>query len=270
MDELKMKDELFGLAVKAAKSAAEITLNYFNKNIEIGHKGNLDNDLVTEVDKKSEKCIIDMIKSQYPEHIILAEESGLTGDSSNVKWVIDPLDGTVNYAHRIPIFSVSIGVEVNGEIVVGVVIDPSRNELFTAKKGEGAFLNGKRISVSNSTELSKSMIVTGFPYNVKENPYNCIDIFKNFLLSSRALRRLGSAALDAAWVAAGRFDGFYEVKLQPWDSAAGSLLVTEAGGKATNFLRDDFSIYEKSTLFTNGKIHNQMLELLKRWSNLFY
>ena len=257
-----MKEELFDLAVKAAKSAGEITLNYFNKNIEIGYKGNLDNDLVTEVDRKSEKCIIDMIKDQYPEHIILAEESGLTGASSAVKWVIDPLDGTVNYAHRIPIFSISIGVEVNGEVIVGVVFDPTRNELFTVKKGEGAFLNGKRIAVSNSTELSKSMLVTGFPYNVKENPFNCIEIFKNFLLSSRALRRLGSAALDAAWVAAGRFDGFYEVMLQPWDSAAGALLVTEAGGKTTNFLSDDFSIYEKGILFTNGKIHKQMQELL--------
>ena len=259
-----MKEELFDLAVKAAKSAGEITLNYFNKNIEIGYKGNLDNDLVTEVDRKSEKCIIDMIKDKYPEHIILAEESGLTGASSDVKWVIDPLDGTVNYAHGVPIFSVSIGVEVNGEIVVGVVFDPTRNELFTAKKGEGAFLNGKRIAVSNSTELSKSMLVTGFPYNVKENPFNCIEIFKNFLLSSRALRRLGSAALDASWVAASRFDGFYEVMLQPWDSAAGALLVTEAGGKTTSFSSDDFSIYEKGILFTNGKIHKQMQELLSR------
>jgi myo-inositol-1(or 4)-monophosphatase len=259
-----MKEELFDLAVKAAKSAGEITLNYFNKDIEIRHKGNLDNDLVTEVDKKSEKCIIDMIKNQYPEHIILAEESGLIKASSNIKWIIDPLDGTVNYAHGVPIFSVSIGVEVNGEIVVGVVFDPTRNELFTAKKGEGAFLNNKKISVSSSTELSKSIIVTGFPYNVKENPFNCIDIFKNFLLSSRALRRLGSAALDGAWVAAGRFDGFYEVALQPWDSAAAVLLVTEAGGKATNFANDNFSVYEKSTLFTNGKIHDQMKEVLKR------
>jgi myo-inositol-1(or 4)-monophosphatase len=258
-----VKEEFFDLAVRAAKSAGEITLNYFNKNIEIGYKGNLDNDLVTEVDKKSEKCIIDMVKNQYPEHVFLAEESGLTGNNSAVKWVIDPLDGTVNYAHGVPIFSVSIAVEVNGEVVVGVVLDPSRNELFTAKKGEGAFLNGKKIAVSKSAELSKSMVVTGFPYNVKENPFNCIDIFKNFLLASRALRRLGSAALDAAWVAAGRFDGFYEVALHPWDSAAGALLVTEAGGKATNFSNDNFSIYEKSVLLTNGKIHDQMKKVLQ-------
>jgi len=264
-----MKEELLKLAIKAAKSAGEITLNYFNKNIEITHKGNLDNDLVTEVDKKSEKCIIDIVKEQYPEHLFLAEESGMTGTTSDVKWIIDPLDGTVNYAHGVPIFSISIAVEVKGEIVVGVVFDPTRNELFTSTKGKGTFLNGNKISVSNSTELSKSMIVTGFPYNVKTNPLNCIDIFKSFLLSSRALRRLGSAAIDAAWVAAGRFDGFYEVMLQPWDSAAGALLVSEAGGKTTNFTNDVFSVYEKSIIFTNGKIHNEMKELIKKQINLF-
>jgi len=260
----ELKERYFTLAVNAALEAGKITLDYFNKKIKVEYKDEMSNNLVTEVDKKAEECIIGMIKKEFPDHTFLAEESGETGDVSEVKWIIDPLDGTVNYAHGIPIFSVTIAVEDKGEIIAGVVYDPTRNELFTAKKGEGAFLNGNRIKVSSSKELEKSLLVTGFPYNVKENPYNCIDLFKEFLLNSRALRRLGSAALDAAWIGCGRFDGFYEVTLKPWDIAAGSLIVTEAGGKVTNFFSDSFSVYNGSFLATNGIIHNQMMEVIRK------
>lgn len=262
-----MKEKVFELAVNAAEAAGQIALDYFNKKIKIEYKDDMSNNLVTEVDKKAEKCIIDMIKKEFPDHTFLAEESGETGSVSNVRWIIDPLDGTVNYAHGIPIFSVSIGVELDNEIIVGVVYDPTRDEMFTAKKGEGAFLNGEKIQVSGAIELDKSMLVTGFPYNVKENPYNCVGLFSDFLFASRALRRLGSAALDTCWVASGRFDGFYEVTLKPWDIAAGSLIVTEAGGKVTNFFSDNFNVYEKSFIATNGKIHKQMMEVLERGSS---
>jgi myo-inositol-1(or 4)-monophosphatase len=259
-----LKEQLLELAVSAAKAAGQITLDFFQKKFEIEFKDEMSNNIVTEVDKKAEKCIIDMIKSKYPDHSILAEESGETSSESNYKWIIDPLDGTVNYAHGVPVYSVSIAAEKDGEVIAGVVYDPTRNDMFTAVKDGGAYLNGTKISVSSHTELYKSLLVTGFPYNVRENPGNCVGHFVNFLYESRAIRRFGSAALDCCWVACGRFDGFYEVALKPWDVAAGALLVTEAGGKVTNFFTESYSVYEKSLLATNGKIHEQMMNVLRR------
>jgi myo-inositol-1(or 4)-monophosphatase len=261
-----LNEEILKLAVDAAEAAGQIALDYFDKKHEVEYKNEMNNDFVTEVDKKAEKCIIDMVKSKYPDHSFLAEESGGSGKKSNYTWIIDPLDGTVNYAHGVPVYSVSVGVEKDGELIAGAVYDPSRDDMFTAMKDGGAYLNGNKIHVSSNSILYKALLVTGFPYNVRENPGNCVDHFVNFLYESRAIRRFGSAALDCCWVACGRFDGFYEVALKPWDVAAGALIIKEAGGMVTNFFTDSFSVYEKSVLATNGKIHDQMTEVLKRKS----
>ncbi len=223
--------------------------------------------LVTEIDKESEKKIVEFIKSKFPHHSILAEESGEAKSDSGYKWIIDPLDGTTNYTHSFPVFCVSIALEYKGEVILGVIYDPNFDELFWAEKGKGAFLNGKKISVSKTDKLIKSMLATGFPYNVRENPDNCIEHFVNFLMEAQAIRRLGSAALDLAYVACGRLDGFWEVNLNPWDVAAGKIILEEAGGKITDFYGNEFSIYTKGVVASNGLIHNQMLEVIKRGLN---
>ena len=205
-----------------------------------------------------------MIKRHYPHHSILAEESGASDTSSDYKWVIDPLDGTTNFLHGLPIFSVTIGIEYKGEIVAGVVYDPNLDELFTAEKGSGAYLNGKRMKVTSSSALIDSLLVTGFPYDIAQNPDNAIGHFVNFLAEARGLRRLGSAAIDLSYVAAGRFDGFWEVNLNPWDMAAGILFVREAGGRVTDFNGQETSIYKKQVLASNGTIHDAMLRILSK------
>jgi myo-inositol-1(or 4)-monophosphatase len=259
-----MKQKFLDVAIEAAREAGKIQLEKIGKLKDIQTKYNQDNNLVTEADKESEQKIFQIIKDAYPDHEILSEESGSLPADSNYKWIIDPLDGTVNYAHSIPIFSVSIGIEKNGEVIAGLVYDPSRNDMFTAIKNEGAFLNGQKIKVSKTMTLNNSMLVTGFPYNVKENPFNCIGHFNNFLLVSRAIRRLGSAALDACYIACGRFDGFWEVSLNPWDMAAGSLIVEEAGGRVSNLKGSKLDLYDGPFLATNGLIHDQMVETLKK------
>ena len=209
--------------------------------------------------------IIEIIKRHFPDHDILAEESGLNeGRSSAYRWVIDPLDGTTNFTHGFPVFCVSIGLEVEREIVLGVIYDPNFDELFTAEKGKGAFLNGNRLHASSVNELCRSMLVTGFPYNINRNPDYAIERFVQFLLESQAVRRMGSAAIDLAYVAAGRYEGFWEVELHPWDMAAGKLLVEEAGGTITDFNGQPFSIYQKQILASNGKVHQQMEEALRK------
>jgi myo-inositol-1(or 4)-monophosphatase len=259
-----MNNKILDVAIHAAKEAGKIQLEKLGKLKYIHTKYNQDNNLVTEADNESESKIFKIIKDNFPEHALLSEESGDLPSESEYKWIIDPLDGTVNYAHSVPIFSTSIGIEKDGQIIVGVVYDPSRDELFTAVKNKGAFLNGQKIEVSDTNALGRAMLVTGFPYNVKDNPFNCIEHFKNFLLTARAVRRLGSAALDACYVACGRFDGFWEVSLNPWDMAAGSLIIEEAGGKVSGFDSEKLDIYSESFLATNGLIHDQMLDILKR------
>jgi myo-inositol-1(or 4)-monophosphatase len=251
------------VAIESAKEAGRfLKLNLGKvKNIESKKE---EINLVTEIDKGSEKKIIDFLKSRFPNHSILAEESGETNLGSDFKWIIDPLDGTTNYTHSFPVFCVSIALEFKGEVILGVVYDPNLDELFYAEKGKGAFLNGKRISVSKTDKLIKSMLATGFPYNVKENPDNCIEHFVNFLMEVQAIRRLGSAALDLVYVACGRLDGFWEVNLNPWDTAAGKIIVEEAGGKVTDFYGNDFNIYTKGIVASNGLIHEQMLEVIKK------
>lgn len=248
----------------AAEAGAFLKYNIGNvKNIE--RKQGEETNLVTEIDKASERLIIDIVRRTYPDHDILGEESGAHDARSEYRWIIDPLDGTTNYTHGLPFFCVTIGVEHRGEIVAGAVFDPVAGEMFTATKGGGAFLNGLPIRVSSSAALIESLLVTGFPYNVKENPGRVTERFVAFLPLAQGIRRLGSAALDLAYVACGRLDGYWEVFLHPWDKAAGVLLVKEAGGTVTNFSGDERDIiHDPNTLATNGRIHGAMLDVIKR------
>ena len=254
------------LACRAARAAGEILRENFGKAQKISYKGAID--LVTEVDKAAEARILPLLQQAYPAWRILAEESGPSGGrDSAYRWLVDPLDGTTNYAHGYPFSCVSIALEHRqpaggkSEILLGVVYDPLREEMFSARKGNGAYLNGRRLRVSATAELGKSLLATGFPYDVRQNPGRSFEVFRRFVLGARAVRRDGSAALDLAYVAAGRFDGFWEEKLAPWDVAAGSILVKEAGGNVTSF-EEEFTPYTGRILATNGYIHKVMQETM--------
>ena len=220
------------------------------------------NNLVTEYDYKSEKYIVDEIKKAFPTHNIISEEEGSVNNNSEYDWIIDPLDGTVNYANNIPIFSVSIALRENGNLIAGAVYQPILNELFTAELGNGAKMNGEYITVSNKIEMNTSLLVTGFPYDINNDPKNAIRSFTNIVKRGIPIRRLGSAALDLAYVACGRFEGFWEVNLNSWDVAAGILLVNEAGGKCNNYNGKDSLVEDKEILATNGKIHEEALRVI--------
>ena len=226
------------------------------------------NNLVTEADHASEKAILDVIKKDFPGHYILSEEAGEIIQDSNYKWIIDPIDGTVNFAHSIPLCCVSIAVEYNGEIVLASVYNPLMNELFFAEKGKGSTLNDKPIRVSKKQNVVNACLVTGFPYTYLDVPNGPLQIFEKLVRKGIPVRRLGSAATDLCWVAAGRFDGFYEHKLQAWDSAAGYLIVEEAGGKVTDFKGNKFSPYQPHILATNGEIHDEMLAVINNEKEL--
>ncbi len=254
---------MLNFAIQTARDAGGLLLEKFGRITSVTKKGDIN--LVTEADLASEALIIERIKSYHPRHSILAEESGeavVIGGENTWKWIIDPLDGTTNYAHGYPCFCVTIALEHDGEIVIGVTYDPTRNELFAAEKGQGASLNSKPISVSAETQLSESLIVTGFPYNFKDVPQFERSL-KEFLLRSRGVRRDGSAAIDMAYVACGRFDGFWEEGLNPWDVAAGKLMIEEAGGSVTYYDGTPFSIYSPPICASNGRIHAQMLDVLR-------
>jgi len=255
---------LLNFAIQVARDAGNLLVQRLGA-AQITNKGDID--LVTEADIAAEELIIDRIRSHYPLHGILAEESGETiqeGSSrSEWKWIIDPLDGTTNYAHGYPCFCVSIGVEHAGALEIGVVYDPMRNEMFAAERGQGATLNERRIRVSDVEELNRAMMCTGFPYDVRTRADFARD-FTNFTLHAQAVRRDGSAALDLAYVACGRFDGFWEDGLNTWDIAAGALLVSEAGGRITNFENEPLDIYTKKVVASNGRVHDAMLRLLRR------
>ena len=250
-------------AIETARDAGHLLLEKFGRITAVTKKGDIN--LVTEADLASEALIIERIKSHHPKHAILAEEAGdaVVVDGTNVwKWIIDPLDGTTNYAHGYPCFAVTLALEHDGDVVVGVTFDPTRGELFAAEKGQGATLNGKSIGVSATERLSESLICTGFPYDFKRKD----DFARHltaFLLSSRGVRRDGSAAIDLAYVACGRFDGFWEEGLNPWDMAAGKLLIEEAGGWITDYSGEAFSIYRPPVVASNGRIHNEMLAILR-------
>ena len=250
-------NELFQTACDAARQAGAILKKHFGKQKEISYKGRID--LVTNVDLASDKIIIDLISSRYPEHDIITEESDIELRGSAYRWIIDPIDGTVNYAHDLQFFAVSIGLEINGELEIGVVYNPILEEFFSARKGQGAFLNDVPISVSETDELEKSFLATGFPYDIREDPYNNLAHYNHIIMKAQGLRRIGSAALDLCYCAMGRFDGFWEIKLFPWDTAAGALIVTEAGGIVTNLNGGTLSIYEKEIVATNGRIHEQLV-----------
>lgn len=247
--------------LKATEASGKILQQYFNGPFEVSSKSTV-NDLVTEVDKKSETAIINIIRETYPDHFILSEEVGEMKTASSVKWIIDPIDGTVNYANGIPICCVSIGVEQDGEMILGAVYNPFMNELFVAEKGKGATLNGVPIHVSTKAEVATSCLVTGFAYQWEDRPNNPLQVLEHIIKEGIPVRRLGSAAIDLCWVACGRFDGFYEHHLQAWDSAAGFLIVEEAGGKVTNFSGQRYSPYQKEILATNGHIHSALQDLV--------
>jgi len=253
---------LLNFAIDVAREAGGLLIQRLGA-AKVTNKGDID--LVTEADIAAENLIIERIRSYYPQHGILAEESGevnLTGGKqSEWKWIIDPLDGTTNYAHGYPCFAVSIALEHNGELEVGVVYDPVRDEMFAAERSSGATLNDRTIRVSSVEDLSQAMLCTGFPYNVRERPDFARD-FANFTMTAQAVRRDGSAAIDLAYVACGRFDGFWEDGLSPWDIAAGMLLIQEARGLVTNFNKEPLSIYTKKVLATNGLIHDAMMKVL--------
>ncbi len=224
-------------------------------------------DIVTEMDRRSEELIVEAITGAWPGHSILTEEgtniAGTPGDDGSAnKWIIDPIDGTTNYAHGFPVFCISIALEVSGTVTLGVVHNPMLDETFVAEKGSGAYLNGVRIRVSEVASLEKGLLATGFPYDIRTTADNNIDHFKRFSVSAQAIRRAGSAALDLSYVAAGRLDGFWELKLRPWDVAAASLILVEAGGKITDFSGGGFSIYSSECLASNGHLHPPMIEIL--------
>lgn len=256
-----MDTEFLKTAKAAALKAGGVLRENINGSRSISYKGEIN--LVTEMDKKSEQVIVETILSSFPGHGILAEEEARVENGSGFRWIIDPLDGTTNYAHGYPCFSVSIALEAAGDVILGVVYDPMRNELFSAVKGGGAYLNKRRITVSRTGRLIQCLLATGFPYDRATSNENNLDYFAAFLMASQEVRRDGSAALDLCSVAAGRFDGFWELKLQPWDVAAGSLIVSEAGGMVTNIAGGVFDIHDGGIVASNGLIHDRMIETLK-------
>lgn len=247
------------VAIEAALKSGLFIKKSVGKIAKISYKGR--DNIVTDVDKKAEVLIIKKILSAFPEHSILSEEKGAIDRSSPYKWIIDPLDGTTNFAHAFPFFCVSIALERDGDVILGVVYDPMREELFTAEKGKGACLNGKRIAVSDTARIHDSFLATGFSYGVTRKDRN-ITHFKKLLVRTMAIRRAGSAALDLCYVACGRFDGFWEMDLKPWDSAAGQLMVKEAKGEVTKFSGTAYTPYNKNILATNRRLHKKMVTLL--------
>lgn len=251
------------VAVRAARQGGDILRDYAKHAFEIHRKGQPIN-LVTEADLRSEEAIIHTIRQSYPEHRILSEEQGMQDLPDHpVKWIIDPLDGTTNFAHGFPLYNVSIGVEFEGMCVLGVVFDPTRDELFLGQQGRGATLNSRPIQVSTTSKLPEALLVTGFAYDVHTANDNNLKEFCAFTLRARGIRRTGTAAIDLAYLASGRFDGFWELHLNPWDTAAGKVILEEAGGTLTNYQNEPYSIYGQTLIATNGRIHQEMVDVLK-------
>ncbi len=244
-----------------AKEAGKVIRDGFGKQFSIEFKTNESN-LVTDIDKASEELILNFISKNYPDHNILAEEYGEVKNNSEYLWVVDPLDGTTNFAHGLPIFSVSIGVQNQGETTAGVVYDVMQDIVYSAEAGKGAYFNANRLKVSKNDNLRRSVLVTGFPYNISENPDAALEKFVALTKNSRGMRRLGSAAIDFCYVAKGVFDGFWEVYLHPWDICAGKLILEESGGIVTDFQGNPIDIYSKKILATNRLIHKQMMDIM--------
>ncbi|MCF8142836.1 MAG: inositol monophosphatase [Deltaproteobacteria bacterium] len=251
------------IAGEAARAAGEILMRMLGDAHHIVKKGEID--LVTEADLAAEKRVLEIVGRNFPGDAILAEETGRQNAEGVRTWLIDPLDGTTNYAHGFPFFAVSIALEVENEGVLGIVYNPCMNEFFEAAKGKGARLNGEPLRVSEIASFQDSLLATGFPYDVHQRPEQVMDLFEGMLVRAQGIRRLGSAALDLCYVAAGRLEGFWEQDLKPWDTAAGEIIVREAGGRVTTFAGKPYTPYLESVLASNGLIHDDMLEVVKGW-----
>jgi len=248
-------------AVEAVVRAGELQIAKFGTGVRVDKKGAID--LVTEVDVEVERMFRALVAERFPEHDVLAEEFNTVPTGASHRWVFDPLDGTTNFAHGVPIFCASLALEIDGATVVGAVYDPNRKELFTAEAGEGARLNGRPLQVSASATVLDAMLVTGFPYSVQQHADEFLKVFGQVLRRARAVRRLGSAAIDICWVAAGRMEGFWEASLKPWDTAAAALILKEAGGRVTGMDGGPWQPEREDILATNGLIHNECLEILR-------
>jgi myo-inositol-1(or 4)-monophosphatase len=249
------------VAWDAANAAGAMIRESWQQPKTVDYKGAID--LVTSLDRESERRIVEALRKRFPNHSILAEEeTDQVGTQSSHRWIIDPLDGTTNFAHSYPQFSVSIALECDGEVILGLVYDPLRRECFQAVKGEGATLNGSAIRISEVKELDKALLATGFPYDQRERADFYLSFFKAFMTRSQGIRRNGSAALDLCYVACGRLDGFWELKLRPWDTAAGALIVEEAGGRLSDLSGNKFTIWGEETLASNSAIHDEMVNAL--------
>ncbi len=257
-----MNQDFLSVAEAACRRAGEIQLEGLTRSRQIQYKSPIN--LVTDVDHACERAIVDLIQGSFPHHDILAEEGSGKRKDSEFKWIIDPLDGTTNYAHGYRLFCTSIALEYRGEIVVGAVYDPNRQEMYLAERGSGATLNGQALRVSGVERVGQAMLATGFAYNVRETRENNLDHFTDFLFRAQALRRDGVAAIDLCYVAAGRYDGFWELNLFPWDVAAGFLILEQAGGRVSDFRGRPFDVYLKEIVASNGSIHLEMLEILGR------
>jgi myo-inositol-1(or 4)-monophosphatase len=244
--------------VEIAREAGALLAELFTRPQEITYKR--PSDLVTEADRRSEALIVERLRSHFPTHSIVGEEGGGQQTDSDYCWYVDPLDGTTNFAHGFPVFCVTLGLAYRGEVVAGVVYDPTRQELFTAERGSGAYLNNQRLRVSKTAELSQCLVATGFPPFATNHDLN-MEFYFRFTQLSHGIRRAGSAALDLCSVAAGRFDGFWELKLNPWDKAAGSLLVTEAGGLVSDIAGRPFNVLGDDIFASNGFVHEEMLQV---------
>lgn len=258
-----MLEKEIKVACQAALEAGKILVNMSGKLNNIHKKGDID--LVTDADLRSEKKVIEIITDNFPQDSILAEESGAQNRASDRVWVIDPLDGTTNFAHGFPAFAVSIALEIRNENCIGVVYNPATQELFEAVKDNGTLLNKKPITVSNTDELGESLLATGFPYYIREQPQRTLELLSKFIVRAQGLRRAGSAALDLCHLAAGRFDGFWEEGLKPWDTAAGSIIVTEAGGILSDYQGKDYNSYKDTIIASNGHIHKTILKIIQTY-----
>jgi len=250
------------VAIDVARAAGDLLRAELRAAHRVAFKGQTIN-LVTEMDERAEELIVGRLASAFPDDTILAEERGAAPGRSGRRWIVDPLDGTTNYAHGMPVYSVSIALEVDRRIVLGVAYNPSAGELYVAERGRGASVNDERLAVSTTASLESSLLATGFPYNIRETPDTNLTEYAAFALRCRGVRRFGSAVLDLAWVAAGRLDGFWELRLGAWDVAAASLFVEEAGGRITNLVGGAVDLDAPAVVATNGRIHEEMLAVLR-------
>jgi myo-inositol-1(or 4)-monophosphatase len=255
--------ELLEAAEEMARAAGAVLREGYGRTHRPERKGRID--LVTEYDRRSERLLLEAIGRRFPDHAVLAEESGASAPGAGaapVRWLVDPLDGTTNFAHNYPFFCVSVAAEADGQLVAGAVYDPVRDELFSAAVGTGATRNGEPMRVSDIERVEDALLVTGFPYDVREHPERSLPLFEAFLMRAQGIRRDGSAALNLCYLAAGRFDGFWEGHLSPWDMAAGVLIVREAGGRVTDYVGGSFQLDRRQILASNGRLHEEMQGIL--------